>query len=442
MSASTVFLTDPAPSAAVLPGSRQRFLSHILVGRMLVLCGVFLVLSLVEPRQSWGFYIFATLSFLVFLPYTFWIRNHRHMVDIVSYQFLLDVVITTGIINYTGGLDSPFFALYPLIILAAGIVVSGALAAKVTVLSMVMYSLMALLEYHGVIGPLDGSGAVLAHEFRSIMISRNLLFILFGGGSIYLAGYISWQTNQIEGYAALLGAILDHIPVGLVTVRPDRGIGLLNRTALQLLGKEISAVVGRPVDEIFAGPVPALDAERVVRCQLATTTGDIDVACEVVKTLVPDLFLRDSETGRLVRGRRKLKVDPGHAEVSIMAIRDIRAELAAAKASEEIMRLRTTIQVVNELAHHVRNSLTAIHGASYLTSEMINVPSDPSGQLTAAERQTVHDMSNIVTEQVELLDQKICEFLMGAAENPAEVARQAAAFYEEYFGARGLKAEG
>ncbi len=416
--------------------SRHWFLSHILIGRLLVLCGAFLALSLLEPRQSWGFYLFATFSFLTLLPYTLWIRNHEDMVDMVSYQFLLDVVITTGIVHYTGGIDSLFFVLYPLIILASGIVVGGAAAIKIGILAAIFYSLLTVLERQDWLGLSAAcmKGRMSGADFGLTLTARNLLFLLFAGGSAYISGYISWQTEQIERYASLVETILDHVPVGLMTIHRDQTVGLLNRMAIRLMGKDVAAVLGKPVASLFVGAAPDLGCEGAGRrfC-LCGPNGGIDVACEVAQTVVPDLLMRDTP-GTRPRSCLGAVSELGRAEVNILTVRDIGDELAAEKARQEVMRLRTTIQVVNELAHHVRNALTAIHGASYLTSELVNAPKGPSGHLSAAERQTVMDMTRIVGEQVEILDRKISEFLTGAAENPAEVVRQAAAFYAEYFG--------
>ncbi len=48
-------------------------------------------------------------------------------------------------------------------------------------------------------------------------------------------------------------ALVDALPVGVLALDPDRSVSAVNRTALDILGRQRDEVVGRPAAELFAG---------------------------------------------------------------------------------------------------------------------------------------------------------------------------------------------
>jgi signal transduction histidine kinase len=410
------------------------FLVRILIGRLLVLGGVILAVSFLQSVYLPAFQVFVAISFLTLIPYSLWLRRHAWQDRAVSLQFLVDIAVTSGLIHFSGGINSPFFVLYPLIILAAGLVCSRGMAVKMTVLSALSYSLLLVLEaqdilvYHGE----QGAPYMTVSDVAVAAMVRIFLFAFFGAASAYLSRFTDYQTRQIRGYASLVETIVDHIPVGIFAVLEDGNIAMANKAAAALAGRGSISLAGSPFNSIFSkGESGDFTGDGIVRASLPGIGGSepVPVMCVCSQTSVPDGFFTAAAVPASLRFKDSSDTA---APVTIWAVRDIRAELEAERSRNELTRLRTTVQVATELAHHVRNTLTAISGAAYLMKMTVTDGCNLNRPLMESDRNRMQKMNDIVDSESARLEARISEVLFRAEAEPSLFSNEAAALYEKY----------
>ncbi len=110
-------------------------------------------------------------------------------------QMVLDLIIETLLIHYTGGIDSVLGLLLPLTTIAAGIVISGRAAIMLALLGSAMYAGIVSLEFWGIIA-LPGELSIgFNHEGSyvfSLLYFRVTVFCVIG----FLSAYISEQVRK------------------------------------------------------------------------------------------------------------------------------------------------------------------------------------------------------------------------------------------------------
>ncbi len=110
-------------------------------------------------------------------------------------QIVVDIVIQTLLIHYTGGVDSVLSILLPLSTIAAGILISGRAAILIAFLGSAMYAVMVSLEFWGTV-PFP---AEILNDFNhqgsyvfSLLYFRVTVFCVIG----FLSAYISEQLSK------------------------------------------------------------------------------------------------------------------------------------------------------------------------------------------------------------------------------------------------------
>jgi signal transduction histidine kinase len=83
-------------------------------------------------------------------------------------QVILDLVIFTVLLHFTGGIENPFIFLYIIHTSAAAIFLSERRAYELTTLAMVMVTLLVLLEYFGIIPHVNLEGFVLPYLYKEL----------------------------------------------------------------------------------------------------------------------------------------------------------------------------------------------------------------------------------------------------------------------------------
>jgi two-component system sensor histidine kinase PilS (NtrC family) len=92
--------------------------------------------------------IWFTVSLLYMVVLSFW-REHRLQ---ASLQVLTDLVLVSLVVHETGGWDSSFNFLYPLVIIVAAVLLPRVWAHLVAALAFLLYGTVLELNYYGEIG--------------------------------------------------------------------------------------------------------------------------------------------------------------------------------------------------------------------------------------------------------------------------------------------------
>lgn len=300
-------------------------------------------------------------------------------------QVLCDLGMTTAVVYVTGGIDTPFTGLYPLLIVGSAMLLPRAWAYLTAALSFISYGGVLELGYYEII--------------RSYSISRpdpkalqaTILINLFASGAIaYLASSLSYKLRQVdvelqdtsgalESLQAVHENIIHSMHGGLITTDLEGRITLLNAPGQRLLHRRADDVYGKPVTELFLDPLPSNDSLPLSQEVRSRTPGGAEKIIGVTAT--------------------KLTLPNGKEVGYVYTF----ADLTDIKRLEREIRMRDRLTAVGRMAggiaHEIRNPLSSIAGSVKVLSHVSTLTED---------QQTLVD---IVIRESDRLNAIISDFL-------------------------------
>lgn len=387
--------------------------AFVMLGRLAILLFLLVALTALFGADDIAFYSFIALAFVFTIPYSLWLRDETRAERGTQLGFLVDVLIVTGIIHYTGGISSPVVLLYPLIILSSGIVGSGRLAVQSTVFSILCYATLVVLEMYAVL-PYKGTGVVPYGDEASVaqtLAMRLFFFSFFAAASSYVTARCSYQRDQIERLRALVSYIFDNVSVALLAVNRDGSLAMANSTARELFQLPAEQTSGITFADLFAEKAPELDQEDIpqrlwtLRRRDGTT---FPGTFEVSLTQFPVLSETDSANSS---GTQRYMV----------ALWDMTRLLELQSKANESTRLKTAVDMALELAQWIRNPLTAIKIADEYVVSVLGEPAGDNVTLSSDDLANVANMCQVIAEETQRLETKVSDLLRSTAEQDTEM---------------------
>jgi two-component system, NtrC family, sensor histidine kinase PilS len=325
--------------------------------------------------------LWYTISVFYLLLLSFW---QEYRVQSLL-QVLTDMVLVSLIIYVTGGLDSSFNFLYPLVIIVACILLPRVWAYLTAALAFILYGTVLELTYFEFIP----SYSTTHPELKALQAI--ILINLFGYLAVaYLAGVLVNKLRQVdvklkhtsgvlENLQALHENIVQSITEGLITTGLDGHITVVNSAAQKLLECSERELIGKAIHRFFLDPLPQVDSERAhAEVRLLRPNG----FRKTFRVLVSALTVPESGTLGYV-----------YTFDDLTDIRRLEREIRMQDRLAAVGRLAAAI------AHEIRNPLTSIAGAVQLLSGVPDF-SDEHRQLL-----------QIVTRESERLNGIITDFL-------------------------------
>jgi two-component system sensor histidine kinase PilS (NtrC family) len=298
-------------------------------------------------------------------------------------QVISDLCFATAVIYTTGGIDTSFNFLYPLIIIVASTIISGTWAYLTAGMSFILLGGTLELSFFDVIH----SYSTTRPDLKSL---QAVIFInLFAFASIaYLSNRLASRMRQadvalkdksyeLENLQVLHEIIVHSISSGLITTDLNGAIKLSNPAAQALLGRTQDELAGLSAQQLFADLLPVANAGRLeVRSR---TPGGVDrmlgIGCSVLQ------------------GTGGEPIGYIYTFTDLTEIRRLEREL----------RLRDRLAAVGRLAsgiaHEIRNPLSSIAGSVKMLSGIATLTDDQ------------RDLLGIVTRESERLNSIISDFL-------------------------------
>ena len=318
-------------------------------------------------------------------------RDHEMLARL---QIGSDLVFTTAVIYVTGGIDTYYNFLYPLIIIISSILLSQAWAYWTAAISFVFLGGTLELTYFDLIRGYSLTRPDLK-SLQAVILINGFAYLTIA----YLAGRLSNRLRQVdvelagktfalEDLQALHENIVNSISSGLVTTDLDGLIKVVNLAGQKMLERPEYEFTGRKVQEFFLDPLPdatTVPAQREVR---AVTPGGAEV---LFRSTLTSLYVPD----RGVIG-------------NVYTFDD----LTVIRRLEREIRMRDRLAAVGRLsagiAHEIRNPLSSIAGSVKVLSSI--------SALTEDQRSLV----SIVTRESDRLNAIITDFLAYAREKKVE----------------------
>ncbi len=300
-------------------------------------------------------------------------------------QVLTDLGLVSLVIYATGGIDSSFNFLYPLVIIVACILLPRTWAFLTAALAFILYGTVLELTYFEVVP----SYSTTHPELKSL---QAIIFVNLVGylAVAYLAGQLATKLRQVdvklkhtsgalEDLQALHENIIQSITGGLITTGLDGHITVVNTAAQKLLERPQDGLLGQPVNRLFLDPLPQVESER---------------AHAEVRLLAPNGYRKT------FRVQVSALVVPEKGTLGYVYTFD---DLTEVRRLEREVRMQDRLAAVGRLAaaiaHEIRNPLTSIAGSVSLLS---GIP-----ELNQEHRQLLQ----IVTRESERLNHIITDFL-------------------------------
>ena len=209
-------------------------------------------------------YFLAVLVFWYLLDFIFHILqkiNADHRLQ-AYLQMVLDITMVSLAIYFTGGLDSYFYFLYPLIILISSMILSRSGGYLMASLCIIQAGVMLELSYYNVV-PFYGLEHLDLRSLQLKIVTNMVAFLAVA----YLAGRLAEilrqtgvelqdKAGQVEDLQAFNQDIIESMRGGLITTDLEGKIVLVNSPGAEILGRSFASLAGRPIETIFPEMVP------------------------------------------------------------------------------------------------------------------------------------------------------------------------------------------
>ncbi|MBI3933491.1 MAG: PAS domain-containing protein [Acidobacteria bacterium] len=382
--------------------NRRQWLSWLIRVRLVIitfLLGIQLVIQQVEGFQNLTIvrvpmkYFLAVVVFWYLLDLIYAILLKFNADDYLQayLQIILDATMVTLVIYFTGGLDSYFYFLYPLMILMGSIVLTRMGTYLLAALCFVQAWVILELPYYGIF-PSYGLAYPDLSSLRMKIVTNMAAFLAVA----YLAGRLAEilrktgvelqeKAGKLEDLKALNQDIVESMRGGLVTTDLEGRVLTLNTPGAEILNASFESLAGKPVESLFPG---------------IATDGRPDLTQPR-----REIFWRDAAGEEKFLG---FSVAPlGRSGETIGYVYNFQDVTLMKQLEREVQfkdRMAAIGRMAAAIAHEIRNPLASIAGSVKLFSGMASMNHDQQRLI------------GIVLKESERLNRIITDFLLYARE--------------------------
>ncbi|MEP6643682.1 MAG: ATP-binding protein [Acidobacteriaceae bacterium] len=298
-------------------------------------------------------------------------------------QIVTDLAMVSLVVYATGGIDSSFNFLYPLVIIVASMLLPRLWSYLTAALAFILYGTVLELSFFGLIPAYSTSHPGLRALQAIIWVN------LFAYMAVaYLAGLLATKLRQadvklrytsgaLENLQALHENIIQSISGGLITTGLDGRITLVNIAAQVLLERKENELLNNLVSDFFLDLLPQIDSERDHGEVRFVTPGNYRKTCRV---------------------RVSMLTVPHRGTLGYVYTID---DLTEVRRLEREVRMQDRLAAVGRLAaaiaHEIRNPLTSIAGSVSMLAEVPDLNSEHRQLLQIVIRESER-LNNIITD--------------------------------------------
>ena len=310
-------------------------------------------------------------------------------------QILTDLFFATAVVYVSGGIDTTFVFLYPLLIILASTLLSESWAYLTAGMSFILFGATLELSYFDLIH----SYSINRPDLKTLQAIIVLYLVAFGAIA-YLSNRLAGRMRraeveledksfELENLQVLHQIIVRSISSGLITTDLEGAIRLVNPAGQALLGCGPEDLSGRSVHRLFLDPLP-LPGQPRTEVRAKTQGGGetlLGIGCTLLHGTAGDTI------GRI------------YAFTDLTQVRNLEREL------RQRDRLAALGRMAAGIAHEIRNPLSCIAGSVQMLSTI--------AALTDDQRALV----SIVTRESERLNAIIDDFLTYSRDRDFQSAR-------------------
>ncbi len=308
--------------------------------------------------------IIVTGTYLLTILYWTALRMSGITRPLMAAQIGFDIFITTVMVHYTGGMDSPFAGFYLMSVMCASLFFGRLLTLVFTAQAAVFYNVY-LLVVHPLLRNIPPGRAGMADEAFQGFLYTVLIFGVGVLSSLYAERLRGKDTALTNVLRLLREAKLDTLDIlqsmtnGLMTVDNDGRIMYINHMAESILDLDPGSSIGRNYQSFFtrrtAELVRLLDEQRNNPAPLS------EVEMEV--------FTRDGAAIPLGLSFMPLYDTKGGRRGAIVNFKDLTEKKNLLEMVRQADRMAAIGELSAAIAHEIRNPLAAISNAVEIMSE-------------------------------------------------------------------------
>jgi|GEM_PF-1205063 len=386
-------------------------LTAILLGRLGFLW-VLVFVSLLIPGDDTAFYALMGIAFIITIPYSLWLRNKLRASQFAPLQFIVDVLLVTGLVYFTGGVHSNLILLYPLVILSAGIVGTPRQAAEITALAVITYFLMAtLLSNKWIVEYTPAQETAELNSGGAALPLHGVMFTLFGIASIYVSKRCNYAGNLQNDLFNTFGNLLENIPCPALLLDYEGKILRSNGAAYETLEQNITAIEGKLFADLCTEPAePIPESFGKTACLKRPGSKPLPVAFASSEFRTPETALygalgRQGET----------------TTVTLLTFNDISDALNTGRQLKKVERITAATRIAGEMAHEIRTPLTAISASVQLLLHYEEKATAADWLPNSSRRRDRKELFNHIAHASKQMDDVVKNFIDFAEFSPADL---------------------
>src|SRR5690348_5895930 len=338
--------------------------------------------------------VWYTVSVFFIVLASLW-EDHRLQAKL---QIFTDLAFVTVVVYLTGGIDTFFNFLYPLVIIVASILLPRYWAYLTAAVSFILFGAVVELTYFDKLPTFQTSSRGDSRSLQLVILVNFFAYLAVAHLASALAAKLRQAGRELQDKSgellslqALHENVIHSIRSGLITTDLEGRITLVNAPGQRLLERTASSVYGRHISDLFVDRLPNLDS-FTAQCEIRGLTPagkektfDVNVTALTV---------------------------PSHGTIGYVYTFEDRTEL---RRLEREIRMRDRLAAVGRLAagiaHEIRNPLASIAGSIKVLSQI-----SPFND----EQRTLVD---IITRESSRLNSIISDFLAYSREKSYKFSR-------------------
>lgn len=304
-------------------------------------------------------------------------------------QTVSDTIIITGLVNFTGSINSPYTLLYFLNIFEGSFFLRPVGSFTITTIATASFIAMGIVWMnHHLSTEIDRIifNIEMIHYFLKIFIFI-LFFYLATALTTYFRERFTAGSRALEAVLMTTDDIIENINSGIITTDKSGKIKQFNPAAMSILSLDEKEVIEKSYKEVFPSRLKELSnlissfSDKGKEQRRLEITNNEDKKIPVMVT---------------ISAMRRKNVDYGGILISIV---DLTVEEEVQKRLRTTDRMKTALELSAGIAHEIRNPLASIQGALEVITRGIE------------SHESVEKLVDLVLKEAERLNNIIERFL-------------------------------
>ncbi|MBI4665017.1 MAG: PAS domain S-box protein [Nitrospinae bacterium] len=343
-------------------------------------------------------------AYLLSIIYATAARFIKNIPRFIYVQLIIDIILITGTLYFTGGADSPFTFLYIFVIIGAAILISKPATYVMASTASALYAGMVNLEFFQLIQPYHIFPPAYKEVNAGYLFLTAVMNISFFYLVAWLSGYLTGlyrktdlqlikKSQDFTELEAFNKNVLTYMGSGFLAADLDGTILRHNPAAERILGLESKEIDRANISKALCLPSIA----RVF-------TEDPDELGELTRQYDWTFTKKDGNEASLNMTISRLAIN-GETKALIAVFQDLTNLKQMERQVANAERLAAIGRVAAGIAHEIRNPLASLSGSIQMLSADMDHLLDQSGKR----------LINIITREADRLNRIITQFLVYAS---------------------------